>query len=63
MLTRVTGADQNLIAQAVKDLSDRGLLPTMNIGTTMTTQGFFQRRSTPLGQQFLAFVSRPPELD
>lgn len=63
MLTRVTGADRDIVSQAVKDMSDRGLLPQMNLGVTMTTDGFFQQRSTPLGKQFLEFISTPPEMN
>jgi len=63
MLTHVTGADRDIVSQAVKDLADRGLLPQMNLGVTMTTGGFFQQRSTPLGNQLLEFIAKPPELN
>jgi len=29
----------------------------------MTTGGFFQQRSTPLGNQLLEFIAKPPELN
>jgi hypothetical protein len=44
--------------QLVSDLEQRGLLAGGGIHTTMTAQGMFSSRTTPLGRQFLQFISR-----
>ena len=44
--------------QIVSDLEQRGLMTSGGLHTTMTVQGMFSPRTTPLGKQFLAFISR-----
>lgn len=44
--------------QIVSDLEQRGLMPSGGLHTMMTTQGMFSPRITPLGKQFLKFISR-----
>ena len=44
--------------QIVNDLEQRGLMPSGGLHTTMTSHGMFSPRVTPLGKQFLQFISR-----
>jgi len=44
--------------QIVSELEQRGLMTSSGLNTTMTAQGMFSSRTTPLGKQFLAFISR-----
>ena len=44
--------------QIVNDLEQRGLMPSGGLHTTMTSHGMFGPRVTPLGRQFLQFISR-----
>jgi hypothetical protein len=44
--------------QIVSDLEQRGLMPGGGLHTTMTAQGMFSARITPLGREFLEFISR-----
>ena len=44
--------------QIVSDLQQRGLLANAGIHTMMTAHGMFSARTTPLGRQFLGFISK-----
>jgi hypothetical protein len=44
--------------QIVNDLQQRGLLANVEIHTMMTANGMFSSRTTPLGKQFLDFISK-----
>lgn len=44
--------------QIVSDLQQRGLLANVEIHTMMTANGMFSSRTTPLGKEFLQFISR-----
>jgi hypothetical protein len=44
--------------QIVSDLEQRGLMTSGGLHTTMSGEGMFSRRTTPLGEQFLQFISR-----
>jgi hypothetical protein len=49
---------RGLYDQIVNDLEQRGLMTSGGLHTTMSSQGMFSRRTTPLGEQFLQFISR-----
>jgi len=44
--------------QIVSDLQQRGLLANFGLHTMMTANGMFSSRTTPLGRQFLDFISK-----
>ncbi|OFV67934.1 MAG: hypothetical protein SCAL_000574 [Candidatus Syntrophoarchaeum caldarius] len=49
--------------QVVKDLFIRGLMNTESLHGIMTPQGMFASRTTPLGKQFINFITSPIESD
>ncbi len=44
--------------QIVSDLQQRGLMAKVEIHTMMTANGMFSSRTTPLGREFLRFISQ-----
>lgn len=44
--------------QIVSDLQQCGLLANVGIHTMMTANGMFSSRTTPLGKEFLRFISQ-----
>jgi hypothetical protein len=49
---------RGLYDQIASDLEQRGLMPGGGLHTMMTAHGMFSPRTTPLGKQFLQFISR-----
>lgn len=47
--------------QIVKDLFSRGLLNTDSLHVTMSSQGMFAKRTTEMGDAFIAFITSPVE--
>lgn len=45
--------------QIVKDLFARGLVGIESLHVTMTESGMFEKRTTEMGDQFIAFISSP----
>lgn len=53
------GGQREFYDLVVRDLFASGLMNTESVHTTMTGNGMVQRRTTELGSQFLAYISRP----
>jgi hypothetical protein len=47
--------------QIWSDLNNSGLLNTPSLGGTMTGQGLLAKRVTNFGEQFIRFISEPPQ--
>ena len=43
-----------------QELYRNGLVSTDGLGTTMTVGGMMAKRTTPIGDQFVTFISQPP---
>ena len=53
---------KDFYTQLANDLTYKGLLDGVEFGVTMTGQGMVAKRTTNAGDEFIRFVSAPPEL-